>query len=119
MRVSDEMQKLTDHLREAHKARVGAVTAIRNEAVQGLAELHAARREMGAALREQLHAAERARRAEVASMLKELASDMAGAHEVWAGFARRVRPTPAEVTAAPIPRAARRGRFLPRRRSPE
>lgn len=133
MRLTDEMRKLTDHLREAHEARAEAVVAIRTGAIQGLAELHAARREMSAALRERLHAAERARRAEAAeaarhrardvdslrastaSMLKELADDMAGAHEVWAELARRARPTPAELAAAPILRAGRKGRLFRRR----
>lgn len=133
MRLSDEMRKLTDHLREAHEARGEAERARRAEAVE------ATRARAAAEVARRVEAAEAARHrarcvddlrastaslrkehvryiddlcASTASMRKELASDMAGAHEVWAEFSGRARPTPAGVTASPIPRAGRRGRFI-------
>ena len=97
MTLPDEMRNLTDHLREAHEARASAESARLAEA--------------GEAARQRARDVD-SLRASTASMLKELAGEIAAAHEVWAEFARGRAPSPAEVTAAPIPRAKRRGRLI-------
>jgi hypothetical protein len=87
MRLSDEMRRLTDHLRQAYESRVEAVAAARNaaaairsDAVEDLARMHAAHREMAAGLRYHLadaaaarRGAERSRRAGAAKAARQRA----------------------------------------------
>lgn len=105
MRLSDELQRLGDHIHEAYEGRVQAVTAMR-------AELHAAHQEMAAALRRQLRDTERSRRGEaaeyvdnlrasVASMRASIASEMGGARRVWVELGERMRQARARVAVTP------------------
>ena len=119
MGLSDEMQRLTDHLREAYEARMESVAAIRADAVQDLARLHADHQERAAALRRQLGDAERDRRTEageaarhraryvdslrrsVASTLKELAGEMSEARQIWGEFSGVMRQARAGAPGRP------------------
>ncbi len=101
MTLPDEMQRLTEDMREAYEARMQAVTAIRAGAVGEVDDLHAARQEMAAALRrrladdvDRLRVSVASTRAAMASRVKELRGEMNKAHQIWdelGGFMRRAR----------------------------
>lgn len=112
MGLSDEMQRLADHIHEAYEGRVEAVAAIRAEAVEDLAELHTAHQEMAAeAARDRagyvdsLRASVASTRASIASEMKELKSEMGEAHRVWVEFGGRMRQARAGVAVTPPARA--------------
>lgn len=94
MTLSDEMQGLTEHLREAYEARMQAVIAIRAGAVREVDDLHAAREEMAAALRRRLADDVDRLRVSVASTRAAMASEMSKAHRIWdelGAFMRQAR----------------------------
>ena len=107
MRLSDEMQRLTEHIHEAYEGRVEGVAAIRAEAVQDLTEFRTAHQEMAAAMRHQLanaaaqrRATERSRRTEAAEDTRQRASEIGEAHRMWVEFGGRMRQARAGVAVA-------------------
>lgn len=108
MGLSDEMRRVTDQLREAERTRLAEAAEAARQRAKYVDDLRAST----ASLRKEHVRHIDDLSASVASMRKELASEIAAAHKVWDEFSGRARPMPAGVTAASIPRAGGRGRFI-------